>query len=184
MGRDLRFTFSETKALAALALIAQTHPGLTPLYVAKIMYFAEREHINRYGRPIVADEYIAMPQGPVPSTIRDFIDEKWNWVEKPEDIEAAISIDKSSRYAKIMPGPGTVDFSVLSDTDRECVEKAIAFCVQKSPRDLSSITHRHAAWLLAPRNRPMDYRLFVDDDNPNKQAIIEYMEENSAVEVL
>lgn len=184
MAKDLRFTFSETKALVALALIAKTRPGLTPLYVAKIMYFAERDHINLYGRPIVADEYIAMPQGPVPSTIKDFIDEKWNWVEKPEEIEAAISIDKSSRYARLMPGRGVVDFSVLSDTDRECIERAIRFCVPKSPGDLSSITHRHAAWLLAPPNRPMDYRLFVDDDNPNKQVILEYMEENSSVEVL
>ncbi len=180
----LRFTFSEPKALAALSLIANVHPGFTPLYVAKIMYFAERAHINEYGRPIVADEYIAMPQGPVPSMIKDFIDEKWNWVEKPEAIEAAISIDKSYHYARLMPGRGVVDMSVLSETDQQCIKNAIDFCAPKTPSELSSITHRHAAWLHAPRNRPMDYRLFVDDENPHRQEILEYMEENSSIEVL
>jgi uncharacterized phage-associated protein len=180
----VKFSFSEAKALAALALIAEKHPGLTPLYVAKIMYFAERSHINRYGRPICADDYIAMPQGPVPSTIKNFIDQNWNWVQKPEAIEDAIQIDNSSRYARLMPGKKTLDVSALSETDQECICEAIEFCVKKRPEELSAITHRHAAWRQANRNRSMDYRLFVDDDNPHKDEIIEMLEENAICAVL
>lgn len=174
---SFKLPFNETKAVAALALIARAHPGLTPLYVAKIMYFAERLHINRYGRPIVADDYIAMPQGPVPSTIKDFIDEKWNWVEKPESIEGAIVVDRSSRYARLMPGRSDFDISSLSMSDVECLNEAMEFCVQKQPDELSGITHRHKAWIEAERNRSMDYRLFVDDENVNRSAILESLEE-------
>lgn len=184
MLRDLRFSFSERKALAALALIASVHPGLTPLYVAKTMYFAERLHINRYGRPIFADDYIAMPQGPVPSAIKDFIDEKWNWVQKPETIEAYIQIDHSSRYAKLMPGQACLDTSALSESDRECLLESLEFCIHKTAEELSAITHRHAAWIEATRNRSMDYRLFVDEDNPHKTEILEFMEENAVSAVL
>lgn len=181
---ELKFSFSEGKALAALSLIAKTCPGLTPLYVAKIMYFAERWHINRYGRPIVADDYIAMPQGPVPSAIKNFIDENWNWVQKPEAIEDAIQIDKSSRYARLMPGRVDSDTSSLSETDRECLQEAIAYCVPRQPAELSAITHRHKAWSCANRNRSMDYRLFIDEDNPNKEEILEMLEENAICAVL
>lgn len=182
---ELRFSFSEAKALAALHLIAKTKPGFTPLYVAKIMYFAERLHINRYGRPIVADDFIAMPQGPVPSTIKNFIDEKWNWVERPESISDAITIDKSARWAKLMPGTSpSYDLSSLSETDIECLLDAVKFCEPKSADELSSITHRHAAWLKAPRNRSMDYRFFVEDENPHKDEIIEMMEESAVSAVL
>lgn len=179
-----RFAFSERKALAALALIARARPGLTPLYVAKIMYFAERWHINRYGRPIVADDYIAMPQGPVPSVIKNFIDENWDWVQRPEQIERAIMIDRSGKYARLMPTDDAYDFSSLSATDVDCIREAIQFCADKLPETLSDLTHTHAAWKRAERNRIMDYRLFVDEDNPHKSDILALMEENSAVAVL
>ena len=181
---ELRFSFSEAKALAALALIAKTRPGLTPLYVAKIMYFAERMHINRYGRPIVADDFIAMPQGPVPSTIKNYIDEKWNWVERPELIAEAISIDKTSRWARLMPAATPYDLSSLSETDVECLLEAVLFCTPKTADELSSITHRHAAWLKAPKNRSMDYRDFIDDTNASREEIVDMLEQCSMSEVL
>lgn len=75
----LKFPFHETKALEVLAFIAKTSPGLTPLFVSKILFFAEKWHLNRYGRPIIGDTYIAMPRGPVPSAIKNYIDHNWDF---------------------------------------------------------------------------------------------------------
>jgi hypothetical protein len=38
----LKFAFNSAKALEALAYVAHAKPGLTPLYVAKIFFFAEK----------------------------------------------------------------------------------------------------------------------------------------------
>ncbi|QNA83217.1 SocA family protein [Sphingomonas sp. So64.6b] len=69
----LRFQFDERKGTEALAYIATQWPGITVFYASKVLFFAEKKHLNTYGRPIVADTFVAMPNGPVPSTLYDFI---------------------------------------------------------------------------------------------------------------
>ena len=63
----------------------QHSPLITLLYVVnriqrkdfhkifKIIYFAERQHLADWGRPITGDTYIAMEAGPVPSRIYDML---------------------------------------------------------------------------------------------------------------
>lgn len=41
--------------------------------ISKILYFADREHLAKYGTTITDDNYIAMKYGPVPSNIYDII---------------------------------------------------------------------------------------------------------------
>jgi uncharacterized phage-associated protein len=181
---SLKFAFSEAKAIEALAFVAREHPGLTPLYVAKVLFYAEKWHLNRYGRPILADTYIAMPLGPVPSTVKNFIDGNWEWVEKPERLDEAITIDRSRRLPRLMPGKLADDLSTLSESDIQCLSEAIAFCKDKTPEELSALTHFERAWQEADANRAMDYALFIDDDNPHREEILQMARENAAYGVL
>ena len=41
--------------------------------ICKIIYLADKEHLNRYGRFITGDQYSAMTKGPVPSQSYDLI---------------------------------------------------------------------------------------------------------------
>jgi len=173
----LKFSFNDAKALEALAFIASERPGFTPLYVSKVLFFAEKWHINRYGRPIIADTYIAMPRGPVPSTIKNFIDEKWDWVDRPQGFDEAITISTGSYLRRLMPGLRRPNISCLSETDMECLRDAIAYCNLKSADELSDITHFEKSWRNAPTNSPMSYEDFIDDDNENKDEILKEMEE-------
>ncbi len=168
----LKFPFYEKKAVEALAYIAQVRSGLTPLYVSKILFYAEKRHLNQYGRPILADTYIAMPMGPVPSTVKNFIDHNWDWIPKPEEFDSAVVIDRTKGLSRLMPGKRKPDLSVLSQTDVECLDQAIAFCADMSASELSRITHAEKAWLAAGANQPMDYEMFIDDDNPHKDEIL------------
>ena len=180
----LKSAFNEAKALAAIAYVARERPGLTPFYVSKIFYLAEKWHINRYGRPIVADTYVAMTQGPVPSTIKYFIDKNWDRVWEPEGLDDAITVVRGNGLPKIMPGPAPPSADILSESDKECLREAIAFCEGKTTDELSDVTHLHKAWLNANTDQPMDYADFVDDNNPNRAEILEIMEESAAHGVL
>jgi uncharacterized phage-associated protein len=180
----LKFAFSEPKALEALAYIASVHPGFTPFYVSKVLFFAEKWHLNSFGRPIIADTYIAMPKGPVPSTIKNYLDQNWHWTEEPANFGTLIKIDRSGNLPKLMPGERGPNLELLSSSDVKCLKEAIAYCKDKSPEELSNITHFEKAWRAAEENRAMDYADFVDDDNPHKEEILELAQENAAYAVL
>jgi len=179
----LKFAVSSDKAVDALAFVASVEPGMTPKYVSKVMFYAEKWHLNRYGRPIFADTYIAMPQGPVPSTVKNFIDENWLRVEKPEkfDEKVRIEVSKGLRRLHVTGGP---DLNRLSQSDQECLADAVKFCLALSPDELSSISHEEKSWLNADTNRPMDYVDFIDDDNPHRDQVIECAIEASRSVVL
>jgi hypothetical protein len=182
----MKFSFSQDKAVAALALIAREHPGFSPLFVSKVLFFAEKWHLNRYGRPIVADTYIAMPRGPVPSTIKDFIDANWDWVDKPENFDAVVEFRRERGLLRLYPAGGDAqpDLSALSQTDIDCLAEAVAYCKDKTADDLSHITHLDPAWRDAELNREMDYELFIDPNNPHREEITEAARESAAYGVL
>ena len=152
----LKFSFDEEKALAALSFIATQQSGLSPLFVSKVLFFADKWHINRYGRPIIGDSYIAMPRGPVPSTVKNYIDEKWNWVGKPVNFDKFVTVAVSGGLRRLLPGEEAADMELLSESDRECLSEAIEFCRGKSADELSRITHFEKAWVNAAANRPME----------------------------
>ncbi|HEV2628044.1 MAG TPA: Panacea domain-containing protein [Pseudolabrys sp.] len=180
----LKFAFNEAKALETLAFIAKIKAGFTPFYVAKVLFFAEKWHLNRYGRPIIADTYIAMPRGPVPSTIKNYMDGEWGWSPEPDGLDEAVKIDHSGRFPRLMPIEGRQEGGLLSSSDAECLKEAIDYCKDKSPDELSKITHFEKAWKAAEANRPMDYADFIDDDNPHKKEILRLAQENAAYAIL
>lgn len=180
----LKFTFNQDKALAALGFVASIEQGLSPLYVSKVLFFAEKDHINRYGRPILGDTFIAMPRGPVPSTVKNYIDQNWDWVERPERFSDYLSIRRTRGLLTLHPGAEAPNLDLLSETDRDCISRAIEFCRTKNPQQLSDLTHFEAAWLNADANRPMDYEDFVEDENPHRDEILSTLRENAAYGVL
>src|SRR5712692_652984 len=111
----LRFGFNERKAVEALTYIADRWNGLTPFFASKVLFFAEKRHLNRYARPIVADTFIAMPWGPVPSTIYDFIKGDLEFAGEPEYFANAVEVQRLQHpqiRAKRKP-----DLAYLSDSD-------------------------------------------------------------------
>jgi uncharacterized phage-associated protein len=66
-----RFYFNQKKALAAALYVASKLTLANFHKVLKIIYFADLKHLQRYGRPITGDRYIAMENGPVASWLLD-----------------------------------------------------------------------------------------------------------------
>jgi uncharacterized phage-associated protein len=71
--------FKEQKALTAILYVAHALNSKAPekradLYkLQKVLYFADRKHIAKYGRSITGDFYVAMKDGPVPSKTYDML---------------------------------------------------------------------------------------------------------------
>ncbi len=83
-----RFRVNWEKALQAIDFIATRRAGLTQYYIGKILFFADRDHLLDFGRPITGDKYVAMEHGPVPSAIRDLLKLDSDY---PDDLLNALS---------------------------------------------------------------------------------------------
>ena len=65
--------FDKVKALNALLYVANRVQRKDFHKIFKIIYFADRQHLADWGRPITGDTYIAMEAGPVPSRLYDML---------------------------------------------------------------------------------------------------------------
>ena len=65
--------FDKTKTLNALLYVANRVQRKDFHKIFKVIYFADRQHLADWGRPITGDTYIAMEAGPVPSRLYDML---------------------------------------------------------------------------------------------------------------
>lgn len=69
----MNIQFDKEKSLNALLYVANRVQRKDFHKIFKIIYFADRQHLADWGRPITGDTYIAMEAGPVPSRLYDML---------------------------------------------------------------------------------------------------------------
>jgi uncharacterized phage-associated protein len=112
--------FDWRKAVSAVSyLVERTNDTL--YIIMKMMYLADKVHLNRYGRFIAGDWYVAMKKGPVPSQTYDLLTKLR---EGTSDNSAAVSSIRVLPDYQIQ----TIDrqnYDELSDSDIECLDEII-----------------------------------------------------------
>src|SRR5688572_24486110 len=118
--------FDEEKALNAVLYVANAIEDPTMHSVSKILYFAEQEHLTKYGRPITGDVFCAFKDGPVPSGIYDIFkglkDDQHFFAPRKEEFAHYFIIEKGQN---VVP-TGTVDKDVFSKSEIDMLNKSIA----------------------------------------------------------
>jgi hypothetical protein len=109
------------KALETLVYIASKETR--NYWALKTIYFADKEHLKRYGRQIFGDSYRAMKQGPVPSLAYDIVKDARGdgWYEF-NDPSPDTALDVPDRYTIKPKREANTD--LLSKTDIECLDYA------------------------------------------------------------
>lgn len=75
MGK-VEFQFNREKATQAILWLVHRNNGiLNKLQLMKMVFLADREHLAKYGRPIVGGSYFTMKYGPVSSELLNYLDE-------------------------------------------------------------------------------------------------------------
>jgi len=69
---SIRFNINKQRAIEAVLWIIQS--GESNMYnIFKILFSAEKYHLNRYGMPLTGDVFVAMEYGTVPSWLYDAV---------------------------------------------------------------------------------------------------------------
>lgn len=170
----IHFEINEDKAVETLTWLANNQPGIDAFHVSKVLYYAEKEHLNRYGRPILGDAYIRMQYGPVPSYVYRIIRREAHPTVLQKASEA---VEIRGEWSHLHPlRRPNMDF--FSRTDIECLQKALKKYGTRDFGTLSRISHKEAAWQNAPENGQMDYEDMIEP-NERQEEIIEHLKEHS-----
>lgn len=115
--------FDATKAVAATAYLVE-HTGESLYIVMKMMYLADKLHLERYGRFIAGDTYAAMKKGPVPSSTYDLFKHVRGECGPIPGGELARSVFEygQGHALRVLQRP---DYDELSESDIECLEATI-----------------------------------------------------------
>ncbi len=169
--KKISYRINYEKAIEALTWLAAQKPKIDIYHVAKVLYYAEKTHINKYGRPIIGDTYIRAKYGQMPSGVRDLIKKnKWLGQQYLDLLSSSLVVDRP--YDKLT-ALRTPKLEYFSDTDVECLKNALSKYGDLSFDDLLWVSHQEKAWLQTEAKKPIDYLLMIDDDNPNRAEIIE-----------
>lgn len=136
--------YDEERAINSLLYIACKVKNADIHKISKILYFADKEHLSKYGRTITGDTYIKMNYGPVPSNIYDILKNARNFVTNYDGL-----FQIKNRYY-IEPLIDS-DLDYLSKTDLQELDESIEKYGNLTFQQLTSLSHG-IAWDSANTN--------------------------------
>jgi uncharacterized phage-associated protein len=156
------FALDADKVVEAVLFVTQRIPNPTLHSISKVLYYADKMHLSRYGRPISGDRYIAMKHGPVPSAAYDILktlrgDSPF---PLPERARGALGVENYTVRAL-----RAADETVLSASEMECLASSAAEHGAKSFKQRSAESHG-PAWQAADENEIIELEsLLLEIDN-------------------
>lgn len=131
------------KIKAVVLYIMQSFPeGVDYIKLFKILYFAQQDHLVKYGKVIVDDSFRALKHGPVPAyTYKALQIAEGKALEGDfDEFLKNIEVRDKRVYAAALP-----DMDYISGADKRSLDSSIAKYKATDPYDLSDLSH-DSAW--------------------------------------
>lgn len=141
--------FDKVKALNALLYVACRVQRKDFHKIFKIIYFADRQHLAEWGKPITGDTYIAMDAGPVPSKMYDMLKIVRGDSYLP-DTEGLGAFFKVENWMYVQPLVDA-DMNKLSKNERNALDDSIAKYAGLSYDEIKEKSH-DIAWRSTARD--------------------------------
>jgi uncharacterized phage-associated protein len=181
----MKLQYREDKATQAAACLLRLHGGaMSHMKLIKLLYFADREALLRWGRPITFDWYFSLPHGPVLSFTLDAINSERDPVT-PSYWQRFIS-ERQGHEVALLQAP-SVD--ALSSAERDLVREISAKLGGLSQWELRDLSHQLPEWRDPQGSSlPIDLRDILLAEGRSEEDVAEIEEtlqaEVSAHEIL
>jgi uncharacterized phage-associated protein len=189
--KSLSFPFRVEKLVQALVFFSKAGiRDLTKLKAAKLLYFADKEHLVKHGRPILGDDYFCLDKGPVPSAslniMNDALDAKHSEGKPGPDlslIERFLKVSKKiwEHYPRFV-AIEDLDADVFSESEIRALEETVRNYGSKTAGELIDLTHKEKTWIVpdldrrSGSNARIPYRLFFEDQPEDVKEVLKLTE--------
>lgn len=148
--------------------------GINMYNLIKMIFAADKYHLNQYARPVTGDCYIRMQYGTVPSTILDYLKFSELTLQSIDDKEYPFRNDGHKFYAT-----RAYNIDLLSESDIEAIEYGIKEYYGLSFAEVESKNHKEKCWIDTSQNAVIPFESMIDN-----HGICEYLKENSCCIVI
>jgi Protein of unknown function (DUF4065) len=170
---EYQFQYDQDAATAAFLYVAHRLPEADFHRVGKVLYFADKLHMQSFGRFITNDTYKAYQFGPLPEiTYTTWNAVRYHLPQAPR--EAPFEVQMINGKPVIVPR-AEPDLTNLSVTDRECLDESLAKHSHLRFFALSDLSH-DTAWQAA-RGR-LDWTMRLEEivqTLPNADEVLSFL---------
>lgn len=118
--------FDKEKLIEVVLYIINATKGMDYYHVFKILYFAQQKHLCKWGSRIVADDFVAMEYGPVPTELYSAVRNKDLYAKELISLFAeAIEVTGKDASNTLLP-KREPNMDYLSPADIESLKESIA----------------------------------------------------------
>jgi len=195
--RRLQFEFDPIKLGQTLAYLSTGVHDLTKVKAAKLLYFADKLHLTRYGRPITGDRYYCLDHGPVPSASLNAINDLLSPVRirvggrtlenhMSKVLGQFVHVDRRGTHPRLMSKLKPHEFDALTETEREVLDATAKQYGKLSVGRLIELSHTEKTWVTSNQHRnagssvEIPWELFLDEDQPGLREHIDDHQETDA----
>ena len=173
----MQFHFDINKTLAATTFLLKKEGGKSDIFpLLKMIYWADRDALIHWGKPITGDSAVSMDKGPVPSTIYNLMNgrefsykEEWGRYITQRDVN---SISVRSEF----------DVDYLSEREKEALGRAWQL-VNSMPRwKIADWLHSNCPEWQDPHGSsiPIDYKIILRASGKTDAEIEQIEKDNDA----
>lgn len=172
--------FQPERALELVLYVAKRIPHPSFHSISKILYFADREHLSRYGSLMTGDTYVAMKHGPVPSAIYNLLKAAagrheplvpLDWFELVQD---NLTVEANHRVLPLRDA----DPRKISAAQRACLDLSIK---QNGRLGFDRLTRKShdGAWKSAEQNEFIELAA-IARTLPNAREVLAYLSDGDS----
>ena len=132
-------------------------------HIMKAVYFADKYHLEHYGRQVNGNKFIAMDMGPVPSEMYDHI----------KAIRGGYVPGFHSYNRHFIAADDLPNEDYLSESDKEALDYGISQVKGLSVGQVMDKSH-DTAYNMTDIDKPITIEALVSEF-PNKELILEYL---------
>jgi len=150
---QLRFRPQLDKIVELLLYLSHVRPNADKYQAVKFLYLADKEHLNRYGRPITFETYYALPYGPIAAHAMDLLERDAAVMASAGIEELPFEVEDLDKITYIRAPKRAVDHDIFSKSDLAVFDEILKKYGKLSFDQLYQLTHSHFAYKNAWEKR-------------------------------
>lgn len=159
----IQFHPDYSKTVEVVLWVLNNSPGIHLYNLMKVLFHADVVSVNRYGRPVIGDTYLAMEHGTVPQLVYTELMRRESWL-----LDALGWQNwpwSSEGHAWYAHRPANADY--LSQTDQIALLEGIQEYASLPFAAVRAKNHRVKAWISTWQHNPggvMDWADLIEDE--------------------